>query len=984
MSKVPDFPTYFEALWGYAPFPWQSRLARDLETDGWPAWVTLPTGVGKTATIDIAIYHLARQASLPLAERHAPARIVFAVNRRIVVDEAYQRAHDIAAKLRSAATDPADPLHPIAAALRELSQLPDDDPLKAYPLRGGTFTDHSWAKTPTQPLVLTTTLDQLGSRLLFRGYGVSEGARPIHAALLANDSLLILDEAHTSRAFSQTLESIATLRARATEKIATPFYAVQLTATPPPSAEKRFVLDADDLTNPVIKRRLAASKPTILKEIPKAKGAARHSKIATEISPHAIELVKTNRRLLIVVNRVATAQALFAKLHKDRKQHHADILLLTGRIRPLDRDRLIDSLVKKHQLKSTDPSAQVPPLILIATQTIEVGADYDFDALITELAPLDSLRQRFGRLNRQGRDIAAPALIFAPEEALDAKKPDPIYSTCLPTVWEWLGKHLDDDANIDFGIDAFGKIAPNGEVLASLLAPAPDAPVLLPAHLDLLCQTSPEPHVSPEPALYIHGPGRDFPQISVILRADLTDETQARALLEATPPLATEAATLPLPFVRAWLENPDKPKDESGDAPGETSAEAKKPALLDVKEAWIWRNQELLALKTPDSLRPGDFLVVNAGLAIEKIQHLLHLPEGTSPLDQFEAAHLLSRDRLCIRLHRSAIAALKSRLPEGQTQQDFSQLLAPLLEADDEGEPPSFSERAWQKIIPELSRQLAAQLPNADPEKEIWQLAADISKKSKHGIKEWRITPLSEPEPGGVIITNRSRLGHTPWPLEPTNLGRQTLNSSEQVPLQAHSDAVAKRAEHNASGLVKALQNTLREAGKWHDLGKLDPRFQALLHGCSLAALGQRPELAKSGDARNRPLARHLRQLAELPDGFRHELLSTLIAEASTSLAEHPERELLLHLIASHHGRCRAMAPIIDDPLPLAFDITTPGGETIRYPGEDAPLARIDSGVTDRVWSLTRRFGWWGLPYLESLLRLADQCESANPSTPKP
>ena len=87
-----QFEEYFRELHGHAPYSWQSRLASRAIDGNWPLAIDLPTGSGKTACIDIAVYALACQASREFSQRVAPRRIFFCVNRRVIVDEACQRA----------------------------------------------------------------------------------------------------------------------------------------------------------------------------------------------------------------------------------------------------------------------------------------------------------------------------------------------------------------------------------------------------------------------------------------------------------------------------------------------------------------------------------------------------------------------------------------------------------------------------------------------------------------------------------------------------------------------------------------------------------------------------------------------------------------------------------------------------------------------------------------------------------------------------
>ena len=58
MLTADDFSAFFQEVHGYPPFPWQKRLlAQVAAKGGWPRTLDLPTGSGKTAAIDIALFH---------------------------------------------------------------------------------------------------------------------------------------------------------------------------------------------------------------------------------------------------------------------------------------------------------------------------------------------------------------------------------------------------------------------------------------------------------------------------------------------------------------------------------------------------------------------------------------------------------------------------------------------------------------------------------------------------------------------------------------------------------------------------------------------------------------------------------------------------------------------------------------------------------------------------------------------------------------
>ncbi len=508
------FVEFFQALWGKPPFAWQRELTSRVLADtgmgsgtdtltpspslacgrgekvGWPDAIALPTAAGKTACMDIAVYALAAQAGR-LAERQAfsaPRRIFFVVDRRVIVDEAFERARALAGKLRDARDGIVEE---VADRLRQLAG--GDIPLAAHQLRGGMIRSDAWSKSPMQPMIVASTVDQLGSRLLFRAYGPGSGMRLVHAGLVGNDSLILLDEAHCALPFLETLQAVKRYRGWAETPLPSPFHVTVMSATPPEVADV-FRDDSDDARDPrhPLGRRQQAKKPALLIVADKAKG--KNEEVAREALAKALveQALKLLERwnpvasmvnapdlldeakpampaVVLFCNRVDTARRAYDALARQG----AAVTLLTGRMRPIDKDDAVDNELAQLSVDQSETRRFTEPQFVVTTQTLEVGANLDFDLLVTECASLDALRQRFGRLNRMGRGIQAQAAIVVRADQIENSDDDPVYGASLAKTWIWLNRHADSTNSIDFGIAGLAPRLPDGENLAELNAPPP-------------------------------------------------------------------------------------------------------------------------------------------------------------------------------------------------------------------------------------------------------------------------------------------------------------------------------------------------------------------------------------------------------------------------------------------------------------------------------------------------------------------------------
>jgi CRISPR-associated endonuclease/helicase Cas3 len=721
--------------------------------------------------------------------------------------------------------------------------------------------------------------------------------------------------------------------------------------------------------------------------------------------------------VLVVCNTVERARAVHELLRKQlsgrKAAVQADCDLLIGRSRPIDRPPLHDSILRRF---SAGRNGGQRPAVLVATQTVEVGVNLDADALVTESPSWDALVQRLGRLNRLGRFAqrfpAAEAAVAVVVH--DGQDNGPVYGAARDATWRVLRAEVSRAAK---GAIDVSPLACRALSAAAFGAPdlrrAPAAvPVLLRPTLDAWVQTSPVPLLDPPIEPFLHGFDAGAAGVQVLWRDGLVSEEplddpfaddgadvpadSVDAILTHFPPRTAETVEVPVHAVRQWMRG--HTVDPVGDLeaePGMDKPRNARPTRESFRALarrpdprrregqdggaelrWQWINA--------DQIRPGDQIIVPTQRG--GLDRYGWAPANSSPVHDVSeiATFQPSRSLRGGTLRLDAELARRLALPDGP-RAVVQQLVAQLRsdEAASAGQP-----------LQQRGRQLADAMPDDPPPASEWPAPAWQRLRTWAASGQLRAVELvdttggwtvggGDPQTWGWLLTGPipepAALAANPAML-PERDDEDTAASSVStapVTLTVHHAAVRRRCGQIAAalGLPSDLREVLEDAAGWHDLGKTEDRFQIMLHNgdaCE-AALAAEP-LAKSGlDPADRLAWRRAARLSRMPAGARHEAWSAaLVAEHLRHTGPYPgDHDLLIHLVAAHHGYARPLARLVLDPAPRTV--------TALIDGHKATIASehtVDLDQPARFARLNDRYGRWGLALLETVVRCADMTVS--------
>jgi len=410
-----------------APFPWQVELLRRFLRDEDVPALDVPTGLGKTAVM--AIWLVARALGAAL-----PRRLVYVVDRRAVVDQ----ATDVAESLRAWVASESVVANALGLGERAL-------PIST--LRGQHVDNRAWLEDPSLPAVVVGTIDMVGSRLLFSGYGVSSKMRPYHAGLLGADTMVVLDEAHLVPAFEDLLRQVERgadsfgPRSPSRRTLVPVFKLLSLSATGRLPEAMSLTLSDADRRHPIVSKRLTAKKALAIVELATvaeptdanesddnatteddANKKGNGPKLSDTLAKQAWDATHqgvANARCLVFCNARKDAAAVAAELRalaKSAGVTEPAIELLVGGRRVMERIQARAALARLGFLAGSEVKRE-RPAFLVATSAGEVGVDLDADLMVCDLVAWERMVQRLGRVNRRGDGDAEITVVVEREPA---------------------------------------------------------------------------------------------------------------------------------------------------------------------------------------------------------------------------------------------------------------------------------------------------------------------------------------------------------------------------------------------------------------------------------------------------------------------------------------------------------------------------------------------------------------------------------------
>lgn len=423
----PRTPRPFAEVFGFRPTALQAALAHTFELGDATRLLLVEsdTGSGKTEAALAWFFRLYAEGRVD--------GLYFALPTRVAARELYERVQ----RAVEAAFEPDGRPGPVLLAAPGYVKA-DGMALPALTDPQGVLWDDSaqdlqrerlWsAERPKRFLAAPIAVGTIDQALL----SVLQVKHSLLRSVCLDRHLLVVDEVHASDPYMREV-----LQALLRGHLARGGWAVLLSATLGETAAASFFGRSAATLDQAIRRPYPLISARS-KDWPMP--SARERRIEVELAPNLtddeallpalIQALECGSRVLVVCNTVARTNALFRRVEAALEAEHPHLLPALfalegircphhGRFAREDRERL-DAAVTAQLGKASPAGAR----LLIGTQTLEQSLDIDADWLITDLAPMDVLIQRFGRLHRHARDTrpsgfeTPKALVRVPEKSL--------------------------------------------------------------------------------------------------------------------------------------------------------------------------------------------------------------------------------------------------------------------------------------------------------------------------------------------------------------------------------------------------------------------------------------------------------------------------------------------------------------------------------------------------------------------------------------